>query len=85
MFALILVLAVVVNIGGIMLIDFLMNLPWRYRGRNIKGRVRDELDNRWLHCSSARSCRYCCRRNECVTQCVASVKEDIDAEIQEEK
>ncbi len=85
MFAIILVLTAAVNIGGIKLIDFLMNLPFRYRGHNIKGRVLDEMNNRWLHCSSARTCRYCRRSNECVTQCVASVKADIDAEIQEGK
>lgn len=85
MFEIILVLTAAVNIGGIMLIDFLMNLPFRYRGHNIKGRVFDEMNKRWLHCSSARTCRYCRRRNECVAKCVASVKADIDAEIQEGK
>ena len=85
MFAIILTLALAVNIGVIMLIDFVQNRRWRYRGHNIKGRVLDELNNRWLHCSSARICRYCRRRNECTTQCVDSVKADIDAEIQEGK
>ena len=84
-FAIILTLAVAANVGGIMIIDFLVNLRWRYRGRNIKLRVLDELDNRWLHCSSSRRCPYCRRRDECIAQCVASVKSEIDAEIQEGK
>lgn len=83
MTAIILMLALVVNMGVIMLFEFLNARRWRYRGRNIKERVRAEMDAKWLKCSSARICRYCGRRDKCTVQCVELVKAEIDAEIQE--
>ena len=83
-FLLILTLAVAANIAGIVLIEFLMNLPWRYKGRNIKHTVRLRLDERWLHsrgrCGTAIFCRDCVHNNECVAEIVKDVKAEIDAE-----
>ena len=83
-FAVVLVLAAAANIAGIALIEFLMNLPWRYKGRNIKQTVRLRLDERWLHsrgrCGTAIFCRECEHVNECVAEIVKEVKAEIDAE-----
>ena len=83
-FAIILSLAVAANVGGIILIQFLTDLPWRYKGRNIKQTVRYRLDERWLHskgrCGTALFCRDCAHCNECVTEIVNEVKAEIDAE-----
>lgn len=83
MTTIILSLALVVNMGGILLFDFLNARRWRYRGRNIKKRVRAKMDARWLKCSSAQICRDCGQRDECTEQCVELVKAEIDAEKQE--
>ena len=83
-FALILLLAVAANCGGIMLIRFLMDLPWRYKGRNIKPSVLHRLDEKWLHsrgrCGSATFCRECEHCDECVAEIVKDLKAEIDAE-----
>lgn len=81
--AIILTLALAANAGGMMLIHFLANLRWRYRGHNIKGRVRAQLDAKWLRCPSTWICRDCHRLHECTLECEAIVKSEIDAEIQE--
>lgn len=83
MTAIILTLALVANMGVIMLFEFLNARRWRYRGHNIKNRVRAALGAKWLKCSSARICRYCRLRDKCAEECEASVKAEIDAEIQE--
>ena len=83
MTAIILMLVLVANMGGILLFEFLNARRWRYRGHNIKNRVRAELDAKWLKCSSARFCRYCRLRYKCAAECEESVKAEIDAEIQE--
>lgn len=82
-FLLVLTLAVAANIALIALIEFLMNLPWRYKGRNIKHEVRLRLYERWLYgkgrCGTA-FCRDCIHNNECVAEIVKEVKAEIDAE-----
>ena len=82
-FSIILTLALAANIVGITLIEFLMNRPWRYKGRNIKEAVRFRLSEKWLHsrgrCGDTIFCRDCSHFNECVAEIVNEVKAEIDA------
>lgn len=80
-FVVILTAAVAVNIFGIMFLQWLMDLPWRYRGQNIKARVRAKLDDKWLHCRRTTFCRECNRLDECTSDCVTEVMAEIDSEI----
>jgi len=83
-FSIILTLALAADIVGITLFEFLMNRPWRYKGRNIKKAVRFRLSEKWLHgrgrCGNTFFCRDCRHFNECVAEIVNEVKAEIDAE-----
>jgi hypothetical protein len=78
-FLIVITAAIVVNVGGIALIKYLMSLPWRYRGVDMRGRIHNELDRRWLHCMGGGLCSDCHRLNECLEEIIPEVKAEIDA------
>ena len=78
-FLIVITAAIVINVGGIALIKYLMSLPWRYRGVDMRLRIHNELDRRWLHCIGGGLCRDCHHLNECLKEIIPEVKSEIDA------
>jgi hypothetical protein len=78
-FLIVITAAIVINVGGIALIKYLMSLPWRYRGVDMRPQIRNELDRQWLHCMGSGLCSDCHRLNECLEEIIPEVKTEIDA------
>lgn len=77
-FLIVITAAIVINVGGIALIKYLMSLPWRHRGVDMRPKIRNELDRRWLHCMGGGLCSDCHRLNECLEEIIPEVKAEID-------
>lgn len=79
-FLMVITAAIVINVGGITLIKYLMSLPWRYRGVDMRPRIQNKLDRRWLHCMGGGSCSDCCCLNACLEEIIPEVKVEINIE-----